>query len=314
VADKNPAYRSAQWAVREVVRRVTDGGPRPALARVQQQHAHVAGVMADNGLDGSSPVIGFAFGGLGFADEQALWGGEVLIADYDRYHRFARLATIPLPGDEEIVLQRPYRAALGHMAAAGVPWDGRLLSVAATPAAERQLLARELATVLKTQSSSMRLLVDAVASITGVCHVAQYDGQAAAQLESVARAGLGQDHVAYALPLMEGPAGDPRLWDARPLITNIAKDIAGGAPARIVAARFHRALANAIAEAARLARRETLIRTVALSGELFGNVVLQRLTTRALRADGFTVLWHRRVPPGDACLALGQLMIGARNR
>jgi hydrogenase maturation protein HypF len=258
-------------------------------------------------------VIGFAFGGLGFDGEHSRWGGEVLIADYDGYHRFARLATIALPGDEEIVLQRPYRSALAHMAFAGIPWDGRLLAVAAAPAAERDLLAKELATVLTTQTSSLRLLVDAVASITGVCHVAQYDGQAAAQLEAVARAGLGQDHVAYALPLMEGPAGQPRLWDPRPLVTNVAKDIAGGAPPRIVAARFHRALAAAIAEAARLARRETRIRTVALSGELFGNVVLQRLTTKALRADGFTVLWHRRVPPGDACLALGQLMIGARS-
>ncbi len=134
VADLHPAYRSARWAVRESVR---DGRARP-LVRVQHHHAHVASVMAEHGLDGSTQVIGFAFDGTGFGDDGAVWGGEVLLADYRRYRRFAHLAYVPLPGGDAAV-QRPYRMALAHLDAAGVAWDGDIPAVAACSAEEREV-------------------------------------------------------------------------------------------------------------------------------------------------------------------------------
>ena len=43
--------------------------------------------MADNGLDGSHPVIGLAFDGTGYGEDGAIWGGEFLVADYAGYQR-----------------------------------------------------------------------------------------------------------------------------------------------------------------------------------------------------------------------------------
>ncbi|GAA3118623.1 hypothetical protein GCM10020254_77060 [Streptomyces goshikiensis] len=54
--------------------------------------------MAEHGLDGSGRVIGFAFDGTGYGDDGAVWGGEVLLADYTGYERFAHLGYVPLPG------------------------------------------------------------------------------------------------------------------------------------------------------------------------------------------------------------------------
>jgi len=48
---------------------------------------------------------------------------------------------------------------------------------------------------------------------------------------------------------------------------------------------------------------------VALSGGVFQNRLLLRLTTAALQKEGFDVLTHRLVPPNDGGVSLGQAVI-----
>ena len=79
--------------------------------RVQHHHAHIAACMADNGLDGSHPVIGLAFDGTGYGDDGAIWGGEFLVADYSGYQRPYHLDYFPLPGGDAAI-KRPARTAL----------------------------------------------------------------------------------------------------------------------------------------------------------------------------------------------------------
>ena len=53
---------------------------------------------------------------------------------------------------------------------------------------------------------------------------------------------------------------------------------------------------------------------MALSGGVFLNALLTSLTVGGLTEVGFQVLRHRLVPPSDAGLALGQLVVGAHIR
>jgi hydrogenase maturation protein HypF len=48
---------------------------------------------------------------------------------------------------------------------------------------------------------------------------------------------------------------------------------------------------------------------VALSGGVFQNRLLFRLTMAALQKEGFDVLTHRLVPPNDGGISLGQAVI-----
>jgi hydrogenase maturation protein HypF len=306
--DRHPGYHSARWARRE------RGGLR--LRAVQHHHAHIASLMAEHGHDGTTPVIGVAFDGTGYGDDGTIWGGEILLADYRGFRRFAHLAPVPLPGGDAGVAHTR-RMALAHLSAAGLPWDARLPCTAACPPAELSVLERQLERQLAcVPTSSMGRLFDAVSSLVGVCHRAGYEAQAAVELQATAWDAWDEDTGTYAFGIAAGgPAADgaaaPLLLDPAPVLHAITVDLRRGVPAALLAARFHRAVAAAVAEVCRRARGATGIGTAALTGGVFANTLLEEACTDLLAADGFRVLRHGEVPPGDGGLALGQLVVAA---
>jgi hydrogenase maturation protein HypF len=303
IADRHPGYRSAGWAERH-------RGDRP-LIKVQHHHAHVASAMAENRHPVDEPVIGVAFDGTGYGDDGAVWGGEVLIADYRDYRRAAHLRYTLLPGGDAGV-RNPCRMALSHLRSAGLDWDPRLPAVAACAPAERAVLSRQLETGLNSMpTSSMGRLFDAMSSLAGVCHRVAYEAEAAMRFEGLARQGIDRTRQAYAFAL---GTGEMIIADPTPVLRAATEDIVAGAPPMIIAAGFHRAVADLVTATAVELRRRTMINTVALSGGVFLNVLLTRLCVRSLGAAGFSVLHHHQVPPSDAGLALGQLVVGASSR
>jgi hydrogenase maturation protein HypF len=296
VADRHPGYRSGDWA-----RGHADGRP---VRLVQHHHAHIAAVMAEHGIGIDEQVIGVAFDGTGYGDDGAVWGGEVLIADYKSYRRAAHLGYVPLAGGDASVL-RPYRMALSHLRAAGLAWHPKLPAVAACPPAERDVLAHQLATGFGcVPTSSMGRLFDAVSSLAGVRHLAEYEAEAAIVLEGRAR---GADSGAG----YEFGLADPTVADPGPVIRAVAEDVASGVDPAVIAARFHAAVTALIAALAERCRTQTGLDVVALGGGVFQNALLIEAAGRALAERGFTVLRPRLLPPNDGAIALGQIVVGA---
>ena len=295
VADAHPRYRSTAWA-----RRHADGRP---VRYVQHHHAHLAAVMAEHGLDGNPQVLGFAFDGTGYGPDGAVWGGEAMLADYKGYLRLAHLKYVPIAGGDLSVI-RPYRMALAHLWAAGLEWDDDLPPVRACPADERRVLRHQLETGLAcAPTSSMGRLFDAVAALAGVRQEVAYEAQAAIELEGLARhQAVGDTRYAFDIDTRT-PAWQ---FDPAKLLSAIVTDVRDGVPAGIIGARFHHAVADLVVAVATSA--ETPL--VALSGGVFQNAMLLQLATHALRAKGFEVITHRRVPPNDGGIALGQLLVG----
>ena len=306
VVDLHPAYRSAAWARRHAA-------GRPVTA-VQHHHAHVAAVMGEHGLDGTTPVIGIAFDGTGHGTDGTAWGGEVLLADYRGFRRFAHLLPVRLPGGDAAV-RRPYRMALAHLAAAGMAWDDDLAPVAACPAVERGVLAHQLDTGLGcVPTSSMGRLFDTVASLAGLRQEVEFEAQAAIELEAAAR-GRPDDDRPYRFGVVEGGADGALVADPGPVLRAVVADVRAGAGAGVVAARFHGAVTGLVATLAGRARLATGLGTVALAGGVFQNPTLLSAVGRRLGQDGFDVLRPRRLPPNDGGLALGQVLVaGAADR
>ncbi|MFF8731890.1 carbamoyltransferase HypF [Streptomyces sp. NPDC015171] len=299
-ADRHPGYHSTRLARR---RAAELGLPAPVL--VQHHHAHIAAAMAEHGLDGGTPVIGVAFDGTGYGDDGTVWGGEILLADYGGFRRLARLTPAPLPGGDAGVAN-PCRLALARLWAAGLPWTPGLPSVEACTQTELAVLERQLTRQLAcVPTSSMGRLFDAVSSLAGVCQRAGYEAQAALELEAAALAAQDTDAVAYPFGF---PAGASEI-DPAPALRALLDDRARHTPVPVMAARFHRGVARAVAYVCRLAREATGLNTVALTGGVFANALLEEESAALLGTAGFTVLRHGEVPPNDGGLALGQLMV-----
>ncbi len=300
--DLHPGYLTTRYARER-------GSPIP----VQHHHAHIAACMAENGLTGERPVIGVALDGTGYGSDGAIWGGEFLIADYGSFRRVAHLEYVPLPGGDAAI-RRPYRAALAHLWAAGIPWAEDLPPVAAASSVERRVLAQQLARGVNVVStSSTGRLFDAVSALAGVRQVVNYEAQAAIELENLCWDDEEEEGYPFGLTRRESLDGE-HIWEiaTAPCIRAVVADVWDGRPTGLVAARFHNGLAVLVRDVCHRLRDEHGLTEVALSGGVFQNVTLLGQVAPLLEADGFTVYVHRLTPPNDACIALGQAIVAGR--
>ena len=293
--DLHPLYLSTRFAL--------GLGPEIEKIGVQHHHAHIASCMAENGLQGA--VIGVAFDGTGYGTDGQIWGGEFLVAGYSAFERRAHFRYVPLAGGDAAVRQ-PWRSALSYLTdtfGPDPPVSKTALAGRISPQQIRVvtgMLARRINTV---QTSSCGRLFDAVAALVGVRLETNFEGQAAIDLEMCA----GED-LAETYPFaIEGR--QPMQIDMRPAIAAILQDLDRGRSPSRVSAIFHNTVAAIILDVcARLRQAEGLHR-VCLSGGTFQNWRLLTSTVEGLRAAGFQVFLHAKVPPNDGGIALGQAMI-----
>jgi hydrogenase maturation protein HypF len=155
-------------------------------------------------------------------------------------------------------------------------------------------------------TSSVGRLFDAVAALLDLRQVSAFEGQAAMALEFAA-GGAGRHGAddGYPFPIADG-AGGGFIADWGPAVEAILRDLRDGVTVTAIASRFHNALVELILQAARWAGQERVL----LSGGCFQNRLLTERAVKRLRREGLRPYWHRRVPPNDGGIALGQV-IGA---
>jgi hydrogenase maturation protein HypF len=300
--DMHPDYLSTRFAhefaaVRDDVR----------LIEVQHHHAHIAACMVENRLDGNQPVIGLSLDGTGYGLDGAIWGGEVLIADFNGFERAAHLGYHALPGGATAI-KEPWRMGLSHLAGAfgDALWDLDLPFLRQMDANKRTIILEMIAKrVNSPPTSSLGRLFDAVAAIAGVRQTVAFEGQAAMELEMAVQTDIKET---YAYGLEEE---DPIRILTTPIIQGVAGDVAAGLATGIVAARFHNTLVILFNDICERLRQRHGIDRVALSGGVFQNAILLTELTRTLREKGFAVFTHGLVPANDGGIALGQAAVAA---
>jgi hydrogenase maturation protein HypF len=261
---------------------------------VQHHHAHIAACMAENGL--RKKAIGVALDGTGYGTDGLIWGGEFLICDYRAFERRYHFRYVPLPGGDTAIRQ-PWRSALSYLKDAGLAGAA---SLDAVPEVQRRVVEDMLVGRVNTvDTSSCGRLFDAVSAILGIRLESTYEGQAAIELEAVAAPDTAE-HYPYSI--------DGDTVDFRETIRAIARD---GNLVSVRSARFHNTVSAAIAETCRRMREQDGLTEVCLSGGTFQNAYLLSHTAQLLRAAGFQVFMHAKVPPNDGGLSLGQAVIAS---
>ena len=305
--DLHPGYLSTRFA--------TQHFPESHRIPIQHHHAHVASAAAEAGLTGE--FIGVAFDGLGMGDDGTFWGGEVLVATLASYRRVARFGRAPMPGGA-LAVKKPYRMALGYLLSAeAFETDGSTAGwltpeLAATfldrlDPREVEIVRIQLARGLNAPvASSAGRLFDAAASLLGIRDVAEYEAQAAIELELLAQEGS-HEPLPYEIARHDGLL----VYDPRPTLRALIEGRASGIPAARLAARFQETIAAVTRPLCGDIREATGLRQVALSGGVFQNQWLATTLVRRLTRDGFEVHTNERVPANDGGISYGQAAVAA---
>ncbi len=290
--DLHPRYLSTQYALSlEGVK----------LVGVQHHHAHMASCMIENGYTGKA--IGVSFDGTGYGLDGNIWGGEFLLGDLRDFKRVGHLSHIPLAGGEETV-RKPYRMALCYL----LSIDRELPSylhrnfLEIVKDEEVEALESMIRTGFNTvMTSSSGRLFDAVSAILGTREINTYEAQSAMELEMIADK---KEEGCYPTEIKEN-----LVFDQLSIFSSVLEEIKKGIEREKISARFHNTIAHLILEGCKILRERTGLNKVALSGGVFQNLYLFRKVVSLLSENGFSVLYHKKVPTNDGGISLGQAII-----
>lgn len=295
--DMHPDYASTRYAA------ATELG---AVA-VQHHHAHLAACLAEHGETGLA--VGVIFDGAGYGTDGTIWGGEILFGDLGRFSRVGHLRVVKMPGGD-VAVHEPWRMACAWLTDAhdGLPSRGALSD--SVDDAQWNAVSRLSRTRLAPSTTSVGRLLDACAAICGIRARVTYEGQAAIELEALARGVTATS--AYRVSVTTDR--NEIILDPRELILAVERDVLAGVDCAEISSRIHGGLVYATTAGAESACKLTGARTVVLSGGVFQNVLLIEGVSTALARAGLRVLVPRQLPPNDGGLSYGQAVVAACQR
>jgi len=296
VHDLHPDYLSTQVAEAQ--------DELPTLA-VQHHHAHVVSCMAEHGLKGK--ILGLALDGTGYGEDGTVWGGEILVADEKFYKRVAHFEYVPMPGGAKAI-KEPWRMAVAYLWATfgeevfqeelplSRKWDRGQIEVLV------HMMQRGLNSPL---TSSCGRLFDGVAALAGLRDRIAYEGQAAIELEQW----MEPTTERYQYEFRE--VGGKLLLSPTAIFRQVYEDAVSGVEPPLISGKFHQTLVEMFAEVSlNLCQLHELNRVVC-SGGVFQNVFLLEKLEKKLAGSGVEVYTPELIPANDACISLGQAVIGA---
>lgn len=293
--DLHPEYLNTLWAINKA------SNLKIQSVGIQHHHSHIASCLGDN--DFHENAIGVALDGTGYGTDKNIWGGEFFVSNRKESIRKFSFYPIPLAGGEKAI-EEPWRIAVACLKESGFSLED-IFKLPIFKTLEHSniimiynLLNNNLRTIY---ASSCGRLFDSVSALIGVCENSDYDGQAAIELE----------YALYEHEIIKSKYNyfidqTNNLFDWRPMIKDIVKDIINNCSTFEISSKFHNTLIAAVTDICKIISEETSIKTIALSGGCFLNKYLLENTIAILRKNNFAVLYHKDIPTSDSGISFGQ--------
>ncbi len=309
VCDLHPDYMSSRYAA----------DTKLPLYKIQHHHAHAVAVMAEHGIEES--VLAVILDGTGLGDDGTIWGGEILRAGLTSYERLGHLHQLRLPGGD-IAATEPWRmgvSALFHtFGPEGIVPDS-------LPETLRQLDIGRLGVISSMLeggfnsplTSSCGRLFDAIASLLGIRQYISFEGQAAMELETLAKKARTRSWPKNILPNLHtnfssAPMKNNGKWEicSTEFVKRILDGISRGEDKSSLALEFHTMLIGSITELIEILALQTGIRKVVLSGGCMQNSLLLEGLLHTLNSKHLKVFTGNLLPLNDGAISFGQTIIG----
>jgi hydrogenase maturation protein HypF len=274
---------------------------------IQHHHAHVVSCMIEHGIV-NEQVIGIVADGVGFGTDGNIWGFEFIIADLCSFKRYAHLRYVPMPGGDKAT-QEPWRMAVSYLYTV---YDNNIPEMFVHRWGEYKvagiidMINKRINT---PATSSCGRLFDAIASILNIKDTIEYDAQAAIELEMIADE---YEHTGYRFDILEN-ISETVIIDPTCVIADIVQDVYQDVKVPVISAKFHNAIIAVIVDVSKCMRRTYGINKVVLSGGVFQNSYILERIRGILEAEGFVPVLHSEIPPNDAGISLGQVIIANMN-
>lgn len=314
---------------------------------VQHHYAHILSCMAENEWTTEKKVIGVSFDGTGYGTDGTIWGGEILLADYDSFTRWGCIEPFAQTGGD-VSAKEGWRIAVSLLGKI-YGKENALLIIETLGLCEPKLaklqFTMEERGINTVQSTSAGRLFDAVSAILDIRKSSTFEGEASTSLqfaaekwldaqkkkiagsEDFAESGIITDYkelksisdvaqksvVEKNNSINRNIKADLYYLPTLSLVKELAERKLAGENSNQLALHFHRRLAGMIVSACEKAREETGINTVALSGGVYQNKLLLDYSVTMLEERGFHVLRHHLLPPNDGGISLGQAVAAMRS-
>ena len=292
VMDKHPDFPN---------RAIHDNYKGIETIEIQHHKAHIGALLAEKReLDG---VIGLSMDGTGYGDDGKIWGGEIFIGDYKNLKRFGHLKYINLPGGEKAI-NEPWRFTLSMLYANYKNSD--IVNKYAEKFGNKGLFLLESMRKMDDRilTSSCGRVFDGIATLLGLGDINYYDGYLPVLLQNNALNSNRKDEIYnYSIDT----ENDMKVLDLLPMLDDIIND---NSSIQNRAYRFHNTLSKSFEDICILAREKHSINKVGLTGGVFQNTLLLKLTKDRLQKAGFEVLIHSEFAPNDSSISLGQGFLG----
>ena len=314
---------------------------------VQHHYAHILSCMAENEWTTEKRVIGVSFDGTGYGTDGTIWGGEILLADYDSFTRWGCIEPFAQTGGDASA-KEGWRIAVSLLGKI-YGKENALLIIETLGLCEPKLaklqFTMEERGINTVQSTSAGRLFDAVSAILDIRKSSTFEGEASTSLqfaaekwldaqkkkiagsEDFAESGIITDYgelksisdvaqksvVEKNNSINRNIKADLYYLPTLSLVKELAERKLAGENSNQLALHFHRRLAGMIVSACEKAREETGINTVALSGGVYQTKLLLDYSVTMLEERGFHVLRHHLLPPNDGGISLGQAVAAMRS-